>query len=359
MDEQRSRHPFHMYDAIIAQPGAFVRALEKNETAVDEFASEAASCGRLFIVGIGTSYHAARIGEHLFREYDGLDARAVHSYDFALYGPALAPGDCVVGVSHRGTKRYTARALERAREAGCRTALVTGEGGTVSVGADAVFRTVAQERSAAHTVSYTTAISILAHLAERVGRHRTGSGVPGEGFLRKEIPAALRAALGAEGEVERLAREHVGRRRIWLVGGGPSAVTAEEVALKIKETSYLQAEGMSTETMLHGPFQCVEADDLFILVAPAGTAQERTLEIAELVEEIGGACLVVGDGTEVPQENAETLTVPQVPEPFGALTCLVPLQLFTYHLALVRGTNPDAFRTDDPRFARADVSGRL
>ena len=111
MDEQRSRHPFHMYDAIIAQPGAFVRALEKNETAVDDFASEAASCGRLFIVGIGTSYHAARIGEHLFREYGGLDARAVHSYDFALYGPALAPGDCVVGVSHRGTKRYTARAL--------------------------------------------------------------------------------------------------------------------------------------------------------------------------------------------------------------------------------------------------------
>ena len=116
---------------------------------------------------------------------------------------------------------------------------------------------------------------------------------------------------------------------------------------------------MSTETMLHGPFQCVEADDLFILVTPAGAAQERTLEVAELVEEIGGACLVIGDGTQDPQENAETLTVPQVPEPFGALTCLVPLQLFTYHLALVRGTNPDAFRTDDPRFARADVSGRL
>ena len=377
MDEQRSRHPFHMYDAIIAQPEAFVRALEKNETAMDGFAAEVASCGRLFIVGIGTSYHAARIGEYLFREYGGgLDARAVHSFDFALYGPAPAPEDCVVGVSHRGTKRYTARALERARKAGCRTALVTGEvgvatdrvepdatptseRGTVSTESGAVFRTVAQERSAAHTVSYTTAISILAHLAARVGYHRTGSGVLGEGFLREEIPAALRAALGAEVEVERLAREHVGRRRIWLVGGGPSAVTAEEVALKIKETSYLQAEGMSTETMLHGPFQCVEADDLFILVAPAGAAQERTLEVAELVEEIGGACLVVGDGTKDPQENAETLTVPQVPEPFGALTCLVPLQLFAYHLALARGTNPDAFRTDDPRFARADVSGRL
>jgi glucosamine--fructose-6-phosphate aminotransferase (isomerizing) len=360
MEERRDRHPFHMYDAILAQPEAFVRVLEKNGAAVDEFVAGASSCERLFIVGIGTSYHAARIGEHLFREYGGgMDVRAVHSFDFALYGPDLAPGDCVVGVSHRGTKRYTARALERVREAGCRTALVTGEGGTVSVEAGVVFRTVEQERSAAHTVSYTTAISVLANLAGRVGYHRTGSETLGERFLRDELPAALRAALGVEGEVERLAREHLARRRIWLLGGGPSAVTAEEAALKIKETSYLQAEGMSTESMLHGPFQCVEAEDLFVLIAPAGVAQERTLEVAELVAEVGGVCLIVGDGTPDAPGEVDLLTVPRVPEPFNALTCLVPLQLFAYHLALARGTNPDAFRTDDPRFARADVSGRL
>jgi glucosamine--fructose-6-phosphate aminotransferase (isomerizing) len=81
--------------------------------------------------------------------------------------------------------------------------------------------------------------------------------------------------------------------------------------------------------------------------------------VAELVAEVGGATLVVGDGaTEVPGVM-DLLTVPGVPEPFSALTCLVPLQLFAYRLALARGTNPDAFRTDDPRFARADVSGRL
>ena len=352
MDEQRSRHPFHMYDAIFAQPEAFARVLEKNAAAVDEFAVVASSCERLFIVGIGTSYHAARIGEDLFREYGrGLDHRAVHSFDFALYGPDLEPGDCVVGISHRGAKRYTARALQRAIDAGCRTALITGEGGTVSVEANAVFKTVAQERSSAHTVSYTAAISVLARLAGRIGYHRTGSEVLSEDLLREE--------LGVEGEVGRLAREHVNRRRIWLLGGGPSAVTAEEIALKIKETSYLQAEGMSTETMLHGPFQCAEAEDLFVLVAPAGAAQERTLEVTELVDEVGGACLIAGDGTPEASHKPNLLTVPPVPEPLSALTCLVPLQLFAYHLALARGTNPDAFRTDDPRFARADVSGRL
>src|SRR5215216_3557672 len=354
----RNSHPFHMHEAILAQPEALVRVVERNESAIDEFATQISSCERIFLAGIGTSHHATLVGEHLIRAYGGgPDIHAIHSFDLALYGPELRQEDCVVAVSHRGAKRYTALALEQAREKGCPTALITGEAGSGEGRADAVFRTVAQERSPAHTVSYTTAVAVLALLAGRVGYHRTGSATLPYGLLREELPEALRAALGTEAEVAAFAREHVGRRRIWLLGGGPSAVTARETALKIKETSYLQAEGMPTETMLHGPFQCVEADDLFVLVAPSGVARERTLEIAELVEEVGATYLIVGD--ETTETRPAAVAVPEVPEPFSTLTCLVPLQLFTYHLALARGTNPDSFRVDDPRFARADVSRRL
>jgi glutamine---fructose-6-phosphate transaminase (isomerizing) len=203
-------------------------------------------------------------------------------------------------------------------------------------------------------------VAVLALLAGRLGYHRGGSTALPEELLRAEIPGSLQAALETEEQVEALAREHVGRRRIWLLGGGPSGVTAVETALKIKETSYLQAEGMPTETMLHGPFQCVEADDLFVLIAPAGAARERTLEVAELVEEVGAPYVIVGDETTGDRPKAAGMVrVPEVPEPFSALSCLVPLQLFSYHLALARGTNPDGFRVDDPRFAKADVSGRL
>lgn len=359
--EPRNSHPFHMHDAILAQPEAFVRAVERNEDALDEFASRIASCERIFLSGIGTSHHATLVGEHLMRAYGGgPDVRAFHSFDLALYGPQMRPEDCVVAVSHRGAKRYTALALERAREMGCMTALVTGEGGSGEDRAGTVFRTVAQERSSAHTVSYTGAVAMLALLAGRLGYHRTGSETLSDELLRNRVPGALREALDTEEEVAALAREHVGRRRIWLVGGGPGAVTAMETALKIKETSYLQAEGMSTETMLHGPFQCVEEDDLFVLIALSGAARERTLEVAELAEIVGATCLILGDDTtEAPLDAAGILGVPEVPEPFSALSCIVPLQLFAYHLALARGTNPDSFRGDDPRFARADVSGRL
>lgn len=359
MENQRQEHPYHMHDAILAQPDAFVRAVRRNEDAADRFAAEAASCRRLFIVGIGTSHHAALVGEHLFRAYGGgVDVRAAHSFDFALYGPELSPEDCVVAVSHRGTKRYTALALQRARQAGCKTALITGEG-DFETDVDLVFRTVAQEKSPAHTVSHTTAVAVLALLAGRLGSHRQGSETPDRGSLEDEIPAALRAALGTGDEAASLAREYVDRRRIWLVGGGPGSVVAAETALKIKETSYLQAEGIPTETMLHGPFQCVEAEDLFVLISPSGVARERTLEIAGLAREVGAEVLVVDDGAGEVPAGTPRLTVPRVAEPFSALTCLVPLQLFTYHLALARGTNPDSFRADDPRFAKADVSGRL
>ena len=165
-EDLRTEHPFHMYEAIQAQPEAFARAVERNEAAADEFAEDVASCERLFLIGIGTSSHAARVGGHLFRTYGGgQDVLAMHSFDFALYGPPVGPEDCVVAVSHRGSKRYTAAALARARESGCRTALVTGEGGSGADSADAAFTTVAQERSSAHTVSYTGAVGALASFA--------------------------------------------------------------------------------------------------------------------------------------------------------------------------------------------------
>jgi glutamine---fructose-6-phosphate transaminase (isomerizing) len=97
--DSRNAHPYHMHEAILAQPEAFVRAVERNEAEVEEFASLIASCERVFLAGIGTSHHATFVGEHLMRAYGGKpDVRVVHSFDFALYGPELRADDCVVAV---------------------------------------------------------------------------------------------------------------------------------------------------------------------------------------------------------------------------------------------------------------------
>ncbi len=361
--EQRTQHPFHMYEAILRQPDAFAQTVMHNEKVVEQFVANIANCERLFIVGIGTSYYAAKVGEFLVRAYCGdLFTCAFHSFDFALYGPRLTSRDCLIGISHRGNKIYTLDSLKRGREASCYTALITGEGVTASVAnADITFYTVAQEKSSAHTISYVGAIAVLAFIAERLGYHRTSNCLLTKSFLYDELPKALHTAITTENDIAQLARKYLSRRRFWLVGGGSGAITAYEIALKIKETSYLQAEGMSIETMLHGPFQCAEAEDLFVLIAPVGAAQERVLELIGLVNEIGAACVVISDGTVqlLKHDKIEWYFVPEVPELFSTLTCLIPLQLFAYYLALEHGTNPDAFRLDDKRFARARALVKL
>lgn len=362
----RTGHPFHMYDAILAEPEAFWEAIHCNAESMTKLAQAVTGCRRLFLVGIGTSHHAALIGQHLLAAYaPGVDVRAVHAFDFALYGTALDAADGVIGISHRGTKRYTAESLERACAAGCMTALITGQGAGPRPRVHSMLATVEQEQSSAHTVSYVAAIAVLASLALEVGRQHRQAGrvsvpMPPVRHLVDDVPEALRAALASEAHVMRWAREHAGARRIWLVGGGPAAVTAQEIALKIKETSYLQAEGMSVEAMLHGPFQCTSPEDLFVFIAPADASQTRVLELRSMVQAIGASCLTISDcAAPAGVEDAGWLTVPAVAHPLSALTCLVPLQLFTYHLSLVVGTNPDGFRLEDPRFARAQALVRL
>lgn len=349
----RTQHPFYMYDAITAQPQTYADTIQRLRPQIEQIAPRLTQAHRLFLIGIGTSSHAAQIGTHLFRYYGvAIPTYFAHSFDFALYGPALSPDDAVIMVSHRGAKSYGLAAIQRAKEAGAYTVLITGQGEPESVRyADAVLTTTLQDPSSAHTISYTGSQAALACLAECLGTQQREP----QAFLATELPALLRGCLQAEPQVKELAATSLYRRRIWLTGGGPSGITAQEIALKIKETSYLQAEGMPIEVLLHGPLQCVEAEDIFVLIAPSGPAQKRVGELAGMLQDIGAPYLAIDDGTAgaLAQHAVGAISVPAVPEPFTALTCLLPLQLLAYHQALLRGTNPDGFRLDDPRFASA------
>jgi glutamine---fructose-6-phosphate transaminase (isomerizing) len=346
-----------MYRHIMDQAEAVSNAVTGNRSQIDQVAGEIAGSDRVFLVGIGTSYHAALVTEHFMREYGGgIQSYPIHSFDFALYGPQITNRDCVIIISHKGTKAYSVQAIEKAQAAGAKTVLITGiglEGKPDNV--QHVIQTVPLEQSSTYTISYTGALAVLALLAERIGFHRTGASLVEQIFFEQELPATISAGTRFDEEmIDWAGRAHTARR-IWLTGGGPSAVTAQEIALKIKEASYLQAEGIHLEQFLHGALQNVEPEDLFILIAPAGAAQSRMFQFAEALQEIGAPYRVVSDGSaaEVSSGAESLIDVPAVPEPFTSVSCLIPLQLFAYHLALAAGTHPDTFRLDDPRFARA------
>lgn len=358
--DRPTQHPFNMHTHIHQQPDAFANAVNRNRDAIDTFARRVADLDRLFIVGIGTSWHAALMAEHFMREYGGgMPAQAVHSFDFVLYGPPLTDRDAVVVISHTGSKSYSVDALESAKASLAALAFVAGEAGAARHDdIEHLFVTVPPEGSATYTFSYTSALAVLAQLAGRIGAHRAGATTLEESLLTDEVPAALRVALRMEEQMHDLARRHLNARHIWLSGGGPAGITAMEVALKIKEAAYLLAEGIPTEQMLHGPFQASDPADLMVLVAPAGPAQPRTTDLAAEANEIGLDLIVVSDGSYSGPASA-IVSVPPVPEPFAAITTLIPLHLFAYWLALERGTNPDRFRLDDERFARAFALTKL
>ncbi|MBI1817219.1 MAG: SIS domain-containing protein [Deltaproteobacteria bacterium] len=356
MTDPRSQHPFWMREEIHEQPDAVAAALTDQAEGIARMAAalRAARPRRLFLVGTGTSFHAAQCAAWFARlEHVPLTTMAVPAHDFVTYPIALTSDDAVVVISHRGTKHYTGKALELARAAKVVTGLVTGQGPHEAPAGVVVLRTCHQDRSSAHTVSYTSALAVLMLLLADY------ADCSDDERLRRvilDLPTQLAAALQTEAVVRELAERYAGRQRVYFVGGGPHAVTASEAALKVKETSYIVSEGFAVEQMLHGPMQAVEASDLVVAVAPSGPSTQRIGDLLNAANEIGAARIAVMSGGESLNADA-SIQIPPTRESLSPLTSVVALQLFAYWAAVTRGKNPDCFRLDEPRYKRA--SGRF
>ncbi|HEU5320330.1 MAG TPA: SIS domain-containing protein [Methylomirabilota bacterium] len=346
----RRGHPYHMHDAIYAQPGALRLVMRPNAAAAAAAAGRLRDRRHVWLAGIGTSWHAALVGELLFARAGGLGARAraAHSFELTRYWPPVGADSGVVVVSHRGSKRYSAEALAGARAAGAVSVAVTGKDSEGLAEAEHRLVTVEQEASGAHTVSYTCALAVLAALAAEIGGDaETARALDG-------LPDLMALLLGQE-SWEELAARFGERRRFLFVGGGPNTATALEAALKMNEAAHASAAGFNCEQFLHGPWAAMEPDDLLVLVAPPGPAHERCVDAARVAREIGTPVLaLVAEGdARIGRLAAETIALPEVPELLSPILAVVPLQLFTYHVALRRGANPDTMRADEPAHGRA------
>src|SRR5438552_16787147 len=218
---------------------------------------------RVFVVGTGTSWHAANQGAYFLR-HAGADAVAVAAADCALWGPRPTSADALILLSHRGTKLYTSQVLERAGAEGIPTVAIGGEG---APGVDV--ETVPQETAGTFTASHLGALARLAQLAATLGAEL--------GELNS-VPAAVAAALEApEPAVE------LPERGLELVGTGPNQWTAAEGALKVREAARLFASGYSLEQLRHGPGFALGPADALLCLDGGGPAAERLSEGAAAV----------------------------------------------------------------------------
>jgi glucosamine--fructose-6-phosphate aminotransferase (isomerizing) len=299
-----------MRDAMSSQPDELARLL--SDEAPAEAAAHRLAGRRIQLVGIGTSWHAAHHGAWLLREA-GVVADAHHAADLAPYERAIDPADGVIVLSHTGATGYTMTILERARRAGAETLHISGIGN----GGD--IQTVAAEQSYAYTASHTAALLVLAQIATHLGAQLGPLGA---------IPERVGAVLDIPDSLI-----EPPDRLVELIGAGPNGWTAQEGALKIREASYVAAEGLSAEQFLHGPSVALDAQDTLVVLDGGGPMAGRTQAIAAAVE-VTGAKVV-----RFPQrELGEALSV-------FPLTVIV--QRIALELSEARGVSPDRFRYEE------------
>jgi glucosamine--fructose-6-phosphate aminotransferase (isomerizing) len=346
----RTTHPYYMHDTIYGQPGALRLVMRPNAAAVEAAGARLRTMDLVVLCGIGTSWHAALVGELMLARVGDLGhrVRTLHSFELASYWPAPPVRTGVIAVSHRGSKRFSQEALAHATREGGVGITLTGKDAAAMGDAEFSLVTVEQESSAAHTASYTGALAVLACLAAAVGRD--------EGFAHalEPVPDQLALLLGQE-SWEELAGRYGDRRRYWFVGGGPNTATAYEAALKMSETNYATASGFNCEQFLHGAYAAMTEEDLLVVIAPPGPSHARCLDAARIAKAIGTPVIAIAreDDRELAALAAESIALPEIDELLSPILAVVPLQLLAYHIAASHGVNPDIMRTGEIAYARA------
>lgn len=332
-------------ETLQSQPEAVARLLGDPPAA--GVLSRLSGCSRIFLVGTGTSYHGALVGQYLLRSAS-VEAWAIPAFEFVNYPPRLKGDDGLVLLSHRGSKRYSQSAL-RAFENQDHWLAITGEDSPLN--GPSVVTTVPQERSPVHTASHTGAMVRLAQLAAALGAP------PWKDELAR-LPDAIRTALGLRPQVKQaIDRLHLGRV-VHFVGAGPGHATALEGALKLREAAWVSTEGHELESILHGPLISVDAQDSVVVMAQPGASLERTAELAAALYEIGTPTLAVGPAAASLTTSTARLETPAVDELLAPIVNVVPLQWLALEGSRRVGVDADSFRKDG-RYAAAQTKFTL
>ena len=343
--DARTGHPYKMHDMMQSQPSAIAELLRRERPKIAEVAQRLAGCRRIWVVGIGTSWHAAMIAERMLAS--GPEASACNSFEFTASPPRLDPRDACIVLSHRGTKRASYEALDAANGHGLYTVAITSTApGERIFAADDLIHTCGQEQSAAYTVSYTTALAAVAGIAAEMGGSADGL---------EALPELVAGALELESQIAALAEREAARGRYVFAGAGTAQTTAAEAALKVRETSRANAEGWQIEHLLHGPFQGLDSDALFTVIDEGGEQRDRDLDLLQAASAMGASTWVITNGraARYADSGASVIELPATLQWLAPIVSVMPLQLFAYHLALARGTHPDLFQQDVPEQAAA------
>jgi glucosamine--fructose-6-phosphate aminotransferase (isomerizing) len=314
-----------------------------------DFAVDFATLDRLSITACGTAYYAGLTAKYWFERYARLPVDIDIASEFRYREQPLTAKGLSIVVSQSGETADTLASLRYAREQGQKVAAVVNvQTSTIAREADFILPTLAgPEIGVASTKAFTSQLAVLGALAVAAGRARgVLSPVDEERLVHafSEVPRLMSVALHLEAEIERMARDMARVGHVLYLGRGTSYPIALEGALKLKEISYIHAEGYAAGELKHGPIALIDKNMPVVVIAPYDRVFEKTVSNMQEVAARGGRIILVTDpkGREAAAINAvETLILPEMAASITPLAYAVPVQLLAYHTAVFMGTDVD------------------
>jgi len=308
---------------------------------------ELARARRVILTGCGTAWHAALIGEYLLEDFARIPAETEYASEFRYRNPVIEFGTALVAISQSGETADTLAALREGKERGATVlGVVNAVGSTIARETDAgVYLHVGPEIGVASTKAFTAQVAVLAMLAIWLGRKRHLSPAAADMLIRElaRMPDKIEQVLASAGQIRKVTEEYCDCENWLYLGRGYNWPVALEGALKLKEISYIHAEGMPAAEMKHGPIALITKGTPAVFIATRGAQYGKVVSNIEEVRSRGGRVVAVateGD-TEIRRLADHVFCVPDTPDPLQPLVTVVPLQLMAYYAAIYRGCNVD------------------
>lgn len=335
-----------LYSEILEQPAVIRRLMELEAAPIVEIGRQVGQQDIRYILmaARGTSDNAARYGQYIFGAQSRLTVALATPSLFSIYRrPPRLEGALVIGISQSGQSPDIVEVLREARRQHAPTLAITNDTASpLASTADYVIDLHAgQERSIAATKTYTAQLAAIAMLAMSL------AGLPLRNGPLEQIPALMERALRSESAARCAAERLAAADRCVVIGRGYNYATAFEIALKLKELSYVEAEPYSSADFKHGPIAMIEPGFPVLMVVIGETLRHEMLELRDTLRDKGAQLVIIGDDDSLrhPDDLWLPAPMPDLPEWLTPLPAVVPGQWLAYHLAIARGGDPDHPRT--------------
>jgi glucosamine--fructose-6-phosphate aminotransferase (isomerizing) len=309
--------------------------------------NELRSVERIIITACGTSWHAGMIGEYMLEEVARIPVEVEYASEFRYRNPIVTPNTLAIAISQSGETMDTLWAMREAKMKGARAlGICNVVGSTIARESDGgCYIHAGPEIGVASTKAFTGQVTVLALMTLTFARLREMDRAAGSAFIdeMKRIPERIQAILEKDGEIRRLAESYAEHDNFLYLGRGYNFPVAMEGALKLKEISYIHAEGYPAAEMKHGPIALIDKNMPVVFLAPKDRAYEKVLgNIEEVRARSGRVIAIATEGDEEIGEKVDhVIHIPKTLPCLMPILSVVPLQLLAYHIAVLRGCNVD------------------